>query len=196
MKQNTLFLLIKQNKTELALKIVDALKNRSFKKQDKVLNYTNEHNENCIMEAAFRGDKIMVHALNSSPIVNLNKQNALGNTALMLSIINEQIEVIKYILNETHLDNLLITNYKNNTILHLALLTKNEHLIKLIFNHFKNYHHYSFLVLEKIMSTKNQDNMTPLELAFHLKLGILSQLSNMVRPLFLVKNQDSKEFLI
>jgi hypothetical protein len=196
MLNETLFLLIKANKKQEALILINNLKNASFKKQSNILNYYNQHHENCVMEAAFRGEVEVLQALNTFSVISLHSKNILGNNALMLSILNEKENTLNYILNMSHLDELLKTNNQKNNIIHLALSTKNEKIIETVMLHLKNAYPFRPLLLQEMSRKKNKDSLTAIDLALELNLDIFFKLSDMIKPLFLLKKQDVKNQLI
>jgi hypothetical protein len=196
MLNETLFLLIKANKKQEALILINNLKNASFKKQSNILNYYNQHHENCVMEAAFRGEVEVLQALNTFSVISLHSKNILGNNALMLSILNEKENTLNYILNMSHLDELLKTNNQKNNIIHLALSTKNEKIIEIVMLHLKNAYPFRPLLLQEMSRKKNKDSLTAIDLALELNLDIFFKLSDMIKPLFLLKKQDVKNQLI
>lgn len=192
MSNNELFILIKTNQPSAALNLINSLKNASFKKQSKIFNYCNQHNENCLMEAAFRGHLDIVKALNNFSVVSINSKNSLGNNALMLSILNEQIQTIQYLLNMSHLDDLLKNNNKKNNILHLALETKNNVVIEVIMKHLKTAYSYRPTLLNEFIQKRNNDNFNAIDLALRFNLNIFFDCAEMIKPLFLLKKQDVK----
>lgn len=194
---NILFNLIKQQNTEDALRLIDSLKHESFKKQQKIFNYSNHNNENCLMEASFQGNLEVLKALINFSVVDFYTVNKIGNNVLMLAILNEKIDVIKYLLDVLPLNIILNHNYHYDNIVHLALLTKNEEIINNIIKHFKSNECLKpFSKLNNLYQEKNKKGLTPIELALELNLDIFFKLGDLIRPLFLLKNLDSKSINI
>ena len=102
---------------------------------------TNEYKKTILHRAAKAGDvkliEYVLNQLNGRALLNVKDND--GNTAIMVAVIFNQLEVIKYFYLDVDID-VTIVNKEGKTILHLAAEKKMNGLIKNIskFEGFKN----------------------------------------------------------
>ena len=142
-----------------------------------LVNMTDEKKETFLTYALKRNNNPIIDLILTSPLLDLNYQDKKGNTYLHISVIQQNIKVIKKLL-----DKGISINTKNNdgnTALHFAYYINNLDIIKILKEHKDinlNKRNNQGLIAEEIIPTNELDKIAGYEVCMNFDININDEL--------------------
>ena len=120
-------------------------------KKPHLINSVDDKKESILSYSIKNHNISVANLILTSPILDLDYQDANGNSYLHLAILYKQEEIVKSLIEKGIFLNK--KNNKGNTALHLSMITKNRNIIKLLLNK------------DADITIKNKEGMTSYDLA-------------------------------
>ena len=147
-----------------------------LEKNPRLVNMTDEKKETFLSYAIKRNNNPIINLILTSPLLDLNYKDKKGNTYLHISIIQQNIKLIKALLEKG-----ISVNEKNNdgnTALHFAYYINNIEIIKLLLNcHINpNIKNNQGLTAEEVIPTNDIDKIAGFEVDMNFDDNIYDEL--------------------
>ena len=145
-------------------------------KNPRLVNMTDEKKETFLSYAIKRNNSPIINLILTSPILDLTYQDKKGNTYLHISIIEQNIKLIKALLEKG-----ISVNEKNNdgnTGLHFAYYINNIEIVKLLLNYHinANIKNNQGLIAEEVIPTNDIDKIAGFEVDMNFDDNIYDEL--------------------
>ena len=141
-----------------------------------LINMINENKETFLSYAIKRNNNPIIDLLLTSPLLDLTYKDKNGNTYLHLSIIQQNLKLIKKLLEKKILIN--TKNNDGNTALHFAYYINNNEIIKILLNNKAdiNIKNKQGLIPEEIIPTNDIDKIAGYEYHMNFDINIYDEL--------------------
>ena len=155
---------------------VNAL-NKMLDKNPHLINMIDENKQTFLSYAIKRNNNQIINLIVNVPIIDLNYKDKNGNTYLHLSVIHQNINLIKSLLDK----NIKINTQNNdgNTALHFAYYVSNYEIIKLLKNNKNidiNIKNNQGLIAENVIPTNDIDKIAGYEVDMNFDVNIYEEL--------------------